>query len=112
MARLKRIFLYLLAIFFISSLTKTIFEYRKNVQFYYNFTEEYAKEKKRNTELRTQLVKTQDIAEFEKTARNKLNLHKKDEYVMVLPQPTPTVITPTPTVAPNYAQWIELFFYN
>ena|SRR3990167_10187627 len=112
MARLKRIFLFLLAFFFISSLTKTIFEYRRNVEFYNNFKEEYAKEKKRNTELNTHLVKTQDIAEFEKTARNKLNLHKEDEYVLVLPQPTPTVMIPAPTVVPHYAQWAQLFFYN
>jgi len=110
MARLKRIFLFLLAIFFISSLTKTIFEYRRNLQFYNNFKEEYVKEKRRNTELRTHLVKTQDITEFEKIARNKLNLHKQDEYILILPQPTPTIITPTPTIVPNYIQWVRVFF--
>jgi len=99
----------LLAIFFISSLLRGIIEYQKNQQFYQDYKNQYLKEKKRNTELKTQLVKTQDNYEFEKIVRDKLNLQKENEYVLVIPNPTPTVITPTPTPVPNYKQWIEEF---
>ncbi|MBP9690480.1 septum formation initiator family protein [Candidatus Woesebacteria bacterium] len=109
MQRFRRILLLLLAFFFITSLTKGLLEYAKNQQFYRDYRDEYEREKKRNIELKTQLVKTQDINEFEKIVRDKLNLQLPNEYVIIIPEPTPTVITPTPTPVANYAQWIEVF---
>jgi len=103
------LFLYGLVIFFILSLTKNIIEYQKNLSFYQDYKEEYIAEKKRNTELKTELVKAQDINEFEKIVRNKLNLHKEDETIMVIPNPTPTVLIPSPTVPPPYRQWLNVF---
>jgi len=109
MQRIKRLLLYLLILFFITSLTRSLLDYAKNQQFYQDYKNEYQKEKKRNTELKTQLVKTQDINEFEKIVRDKLNLHQPNEYVLVIPNPTPTILTPTPTQIPNYQQWIDTF---
>lgn len=109
MQRIKRLLLYLLIFFFITSLTRSLLEYGKNQQFYQDYKNEYQKEKKRNTELKTQLVKTEDINEFEKIVRDKLNLHKSNEYILVIPNPTPTVLTPTPSPVPNYRQWLEVF---
>lgn len=109
MQRIKRLLLYLLILFVITSLTRSLLDYTKNQQFYQDYRNEYQKEKKRNTELKTELVKTQDIHEFEKIVRDKLNLHKSNEYVLVIPNPTPTVLTPTPTPIPNYQQWIDTF---
>ena len=109
MQRIKRLLLYLLIVFFITSLTRSLIEYGKNQQFYQDYKNEFEKEKKRNTELKTQLVKSQDINEFEKIVRDKLNLTKQNEYILVIPNPTPTVLTPTPTPVPNYQQWIDTF---
>ncbi len=109
MSRIKRIILFLLAFFFLSALSKNIFEYRKNYSFYNQYKQEYEKEKKRNIELKTMLVKTEDPYEFEKSVRNKLNLHKEDEVILVIPEPTPTVFTPTPTPVPNYKMWLDVF---
>lgn len=106
----KRIILFLLALFFLSSLTRNLFEYRRNLQFYQDYKQDYEKEKKKNTALKTELVKNNDPSQVEKTIRNKLNLLKKDEVAVLLPSPTPipTIITPTPQ-AP-YEQWRQLFF--
>lgn len=112
MGKFRRILLFFVAIFFFSALTKNIFEYRRNYSFYQQYKEEYEGEKKRNTELRTQLVKTEDSYEFEKTVRNKLNLHKENEVILIIPNPTPTTFLPTPTAIPNYMQWIDIFLKN
>lgn len=55
-------------------------------------------------------VKTQDTYELEKTIRNKLNLTKPGETMVLIPQPTttPTILTPTPL--PVYKQWMNTFF--
>lgn len=112
MDKVKRIVLLFVAFFFLTALSKSIFEYRNNVAFHQQYKQEYEKEKKRNIELKTQLVKTQDSYEFEKTVRNKLNLHKEDEVIVVIPNPTPTVIIPTATPIPNYIKWLDTFLKN
>ena len=109
---IRRIVVLLIASFFIMSLSKSIVEYRKNLAFYQDYKNEYLKERKHNEELKTEYVKTQDSYEFEKTVRNKLNLHKKNEVILIVPQPSPTVIIPTPTSLPNYQQWLDVFFKN
>lgn len=112
MGKVKRIILIFVALFFFSALSKSIFEYRNNVAFHDQYKQEYEEEKKRNIELKTQLVKTQDSYEFEKTVRNKLNLHKVDEVIVVIPNPTPTVLIPTATPIPNYMKWLDVFIKN
>lgn len=112
MVKLRKYLLFFLAIFFLSALSKTIFEYRHNYAFYEEYRNDYEYEKKRNIELKTLLVKTKDSYEFEKNVRNKLNLHKENEVVLVIPEPTPTVLTPTLTPIPQYRQWIDVFFKN
>lgn len=109
MGRIKRIILFLLAFFFLTALSRNIFEYQKNYSFYNQYKQDYEKEKKRNIELKTMLVKTEDSFEFEKSVRNKLNLHKENETILVIPEPTPTIFTPTPTAVPNYQMWLDVF---
>lgn len=112
MLPLKRVIVLLIAAFFIMSLTKNILEYKKNLAFYEDYKNEYLNEKKHNEELKTEYVKTQDSYEFEKTVRNKLNLHKKNEVILIVPEPTPTTVISTPSPLPNYQQWIDVFFKN
>jgi len=108
MQRLRRIVLLLLVVFLISSLTKSIGEYHNNQQFYQKSRAEFEKEQNLNKELQTKLIKSKDIHQFEKIVRDKLDLHKRDEYVLIIPNPTPTVIIPTPTPLPAVYQWAEI----
>lgn len=110
MFTLKRIILGFLILFFLSSLTRNFFEYRRNVEFYQGYKKNYEDIKKRNTELKTELVKNNDPYQVEKTIRDKLNLAKQNEVAVLLqePTPTPTVISPTPI--PNHIQWYNTFF--
>ena len=112
MIPLRRIIVLLIAAFFIMSLTRNLLEYRKNLAFYNDYKNEYIKEKKHNEELKTEYVKTQDSYEFEKMVRNRLNLHKKNEIVLIVPEPSPTTVILSPTMPPNYQQWIDVFFKN
>ena len=84
--------------------------YRNKVAFYQNYLNDYEKEKRRNVELKTELLKKSDPNEIEKTIRNKLNLLKPDEVAIILKQPSPTPVIITPTPLPNYLQWWEVFF--
>ena len=110
MGLIKRIIIILLLLFFFSSLTKTLFDYRKKVAFYEGYRNQYEKEKKLNTKLKTEILKKSAPAEVEKTIRNKLNLLFSDEVAIILPYPTPTIVTPTPTPLPNWQQWWNVFF--
>ncbi len=106
---LRNIIFFLLILFFFSSLTKNLFDYRKKLVFYEDFRNDHEKEKKRNTELKTMVLKKSDPNEIEKTIRDKLNLLKPDEVAIILKQPTPTPNIITPTPLPNYLQWWQIF---
>lgn len=109
---IKKIFFVLIVVFLFSSLTKNLFDYLKNLQFYKNFKENYQKENKKNISLKTQILKKSDQSEIEKTIRNKLNLLKPGEIAIIIPPPT---ATPTPVVTPYipvYKQWWQVFFNN
>ncbi|MBI4225634.1 septum formation initiator family protein [Candidatus Roizmanbacteria bacterium] len=110
MKLVKKAVFALLLFFFFSSLTKNLLDYGKKVAFYEDFKKNYEKEKKRNIEFKTQLLKKSDPNEIEKTIRNKLNLLKPDEVAIILKQPSPTPAIITPTPLPNYLQWWEVFF--
>lgn len=106
----KKSILILLFIFFFYSLTKNFFEYQKNISFYESYKDSYEKEKKKNNTLKTQILKNADPRQVEKTIRNKLNLLKENEVAIILPEPTATPYIVTPTPAPVYKQWFDVFF--
>lgn len=112
MRRFKSILAGFLVLFFLYSLTKNFYEYRKNIAFYESYKAEYTKEKRTNSELKTQLLKNSDPHEVEKIIRNKLNLTRPDEVAVIIPLPTPTAYTPSPTPMPVYKQWADSFFKN
>jgi len=105
----KTVFL-LFMIFLFTSLTRSYFEYQKNIKFYKSYQESYEKEKKKNITLKTEVLKQGDKYEIEKTIRNKLNLLKENEVALIIPESSPT---PTPVVTPIipvYRQWWSVFF--
>jgi cell division protein FtsB len=110
MKLVKKIILVFFLLFLFSSLTRNIFNFQKKLQFYHDFKKEYEKEKKKNITLKTEILKKSDPNEVEKTIRNKLNLQRPDEVVIVVPQPTPTPVVITPTPLPNWNQWLNVFF--
>ena len=110
MRLLKNLFLIFLVIFLSSSLVRNIIDYQKKKDFFEKFKTQIEKEEKKQLTLKTEILKKTDAYELEKTFRNKLNLAKPDETVVILPLPTPTTKPITPTPLPNWQQWWQVFF--
>lgn len=84
-------------------------DYQKKYAFYNTYKQANENEKKKNITLKTEIRKQDSQIELEKTIRNKLNLSRPDEVVLMIPTPTPSPIIITPTPEPNIIQWINLF---
>ena len=89
---------------------KNIINYREKYSFYLGYKQDFEKEKKKNIEYKTEYLKKTDPNELEKTIRNRLNLSKPDELVIIMSRPTPTPFILTPTPPPNWQQWVNLYF--
>src|SRR4051812_20068056 len=112
MPLIKKVIFGLLLIFFFSSMTKNLMGYYRSLNFYDTYKKEYESEQKKNNELKMLATKTRDPFELKKTIRNKLNLTKPGEVMVVVPQPTVQPIEPTPTALPVYKQWAATLFKN
>lgn len=110
MEKAKQVFVAVVLVFLVTTLTKSIFDFLKNRQFFQAYKQEYEEVVQEHKTLQTALVKAQDMSEFEKNIRNTLNYHKKDERIVLVPEPTPTLIEITPTIPPVFLQWAEVFF--
>ena len=111
MKALKTIGIILLLLFLSSSLIKNIVDYRSKQGFYEDYKKHYEEEKHRNAELKTALLKKNDLNEIEKIIRNKLNLLRPGETSVILPSPTPVPVIITPTPPPNWKQWTNLYLH-
>jgi len=112
MGLLRRIFFLILLIFLATSFIRNIIDIKRNYPVYINSKIDFDKTKQKNAQLKTQIVKQKSLNEIEKTIRNKLNLSREGELVIIIPRPSPT---PTPIIIPTipfYKQWIEVFFSN
>ncbi|MFS8158818.1 MAG: FtsB family cell division protein [Candidatus Roizmanbacteria bacterium] len=106
---IKNILFFFIAISLIFSLTKNIFDYQNKKLFYNQFVTEQKKAESENAKLKHNLSESKNPYEVEKILRNKLNLGKSNEYVVLLPSPE---LSPTPTPEPiklPYIQWMEVF---
>ena len=84
----KRILYIAIVLFLFFSLTKNLFDYGSTVQFYEGYKKEFEQQKKKNLTLKTNILKSKDPNELEKTIRNKLNLTKEGEVAIIVPEPT------------------------
>jgi len=110
MKLIKKILLILLLLFLFSSLLRNIIDYKNKYQFYLGYKNDYEREKKKNIELKTEVVKKKSLTELEKTIRDKLNLLRPNEVAVILPTPTKTP-QPTPTpILSNWEKWWQVFF--
>ena len=106
---IKKILFLLFFLFLFSSLTKSLFDYQKKVDFFEIYKKENEKEKKRNITLKTEIIKNSDQYQLEKTIRNNLNYLKPEETAIIVPKATPTPFQITPKPLPVWRQWANLF---
>jgi cell division protein FtsB len=109
MKLINKFFLGILLLILFSSFIKNFINYQEGKKFYDQYKKNYEEEKKKNTKLKTQMIKQTNIYEVEKKIRNELNLLQPDEVAVILP-PIKTTPTPTPTPnLPNWKKWINLY---
>lgn len=64
---------------------------------------------KKNRQLKEKLAEVQSESYVEKQAREKLNLAREGEVVVILPKITPEPEVEEPREIPNWQKWIEIF---
>lgn len=67
-------------------------------------------EGERNSKLKRELAKIESPAYIEKEAREKLNLGREGEYVVILPPITPTVNRESQKEITNLEAWVKVFW--
>jgi cell division protein FtsB len=112
MNTLRRIFLFILFLFLATSFIRNIIDVKRNYPLFLNSKREFDEARQKNAQLKTAIVKQKSLNEVEKTIRNKLNMSKEGELVIIIPHPSPS---PTPIIIPTlpiYKQWMMVFFSN
>jgi cell division protein FtsB len=110
MKTLRKFILIVIFILIFLSLVKNILDYRSKMIFFQKFQSEEQKQEKENISLKTKILKSQDSFKIEQTIRDKLNLSKSNEVVVIIPSPTPAPVIVIPTQAPIWRQWVNVFF--
>lgn len=106
----KKLVLFFLFFFIVFSLTRNIFDYKNKIAFFQQLKSEFINEKEKNKKLKAELAKTNDYYYLEKNIREKLNLVKPNEIVVILPKIQPQKVKNKKTIRkPIFAQWLELF---
>jgi hypothetical protein len=96
--------------FLVISFVRNVFDYQRNLSFYDQTKENFTKALLKNKNLKVQKRADSSPFEIEKSLRNKQNMLRKDEIIVIVPSPSPI---PTPIIRPTeapYKQWINLFF--
>ena len=110
MLTMKKLLIIVLLALPIMALSKSIWDSIQKNSFYDTSLQQYNEQVKINKKLKSDLAKSKDYYEVEKTIRNKLGKTKPNETELIIPRPTlPT--TPAPTIVlPAYEQWRRVFF--
>lgn len=106
---IKNILFFFIAISLIFSLSKNILDFKSKQDFSSEIQSELKKAEIENAQLKSSRTKAKDPYEVEKILRNKLNLTRPGEYILILPTPE---LSPSPTPTPiqqPYKQWLEVF---
>lgn len=109
--RLIRIVIFAIAIFFVVSLSRSIFSLWQKESIVVEEEKKLGDLKEKHQQLKESFSTTQSQEFIEEKARSSLGLAKEGEYVVVLPPITP-VITPSPTPQlDSWQKWWRLFVY-
>ncbi len=105
-----KVFFILFSLFLLISLVKGLLLYKEELSNLRETRKIVEKTLKQNISLRSKMKYLQDKKHLERVIREKLNLLKKGEHVLIIPTPSPT-ITPTPTTSmPVFKKVLNFFF--
>lgn len=106
---IKNVIFTIISAMLLYSLSKSLFTYKDKLSFYDQYSVEQQKLADENKQLKSNIKKAQDSYFVEQQLREKLNLLKKDEVAIILPQQTPTPTPPPFVDKPTWQQWKDLF---
>lgn len=107
--RLVRLIISVIGLLMIFSLSGSIMTFWQRGNIVVEEEKRLLKLQKKNEELKKQLAETQTPEFVEKQAREKLNMSKDGEIVVILPKITP-FFSPTPTPEVEiWQQWLKTF---
>jgi len=107
---MRKTIFFIVLLFLIISLIRNATDYQRNISFYDQTKSNYNKALLENKELKVHKQASSSPFEVEKNLRNKQNLIRNNEIVIIVSSPS---LAPTPFVKPTeppYKQWIRLFF--
>lgn len=104
-------FFLLLTIVFVSNIIRTVANLSREDKIIQDSNDKLQTVTDENQNLKRQLAQVGSREFIEREARNKLNLGKEGEIVLILPSISP-LVNPTPIpldVSPNWQKWVEIF---
>jgi hypothetical protein len=107
---MRKVVFFIVLFFLIISLVRNVFDYQRNLSFYSQTKENFEKAFTQNKQLKVHKQTSTSPFEVEKSLRNKQNMLRKDEIIVIVPSPSPL---PTPIILPTVPpqrQWMRLFF--
>ena len=107
---MRKTVFFIVLFFLVISLIRNLADYQRNISFYDQTKDNFNKALAENKELKVQKQTESSPFEVEKNLRNKQNLLRENEIIVIIPSPSPI---PTPFVKPTEApvrQWMRLFF--
>lgn len=107
---MRKILFIIVLLFLIVSLIRNVGDYNKNLTFYDDTKVNYLAAQEKNKALIIRKRSNSSDFEIEKNLRDKQSLVRENEYMIIIPSPSPT---PPPYIGPTEApfrQWVRLFF--
>ncbi len=107
---MRKIVFFIVLFFLVISLIRNVADYQRNISFYDQTKDNFNKSLLENKQLKVNKQAGSSPFEVEKSLRNKQNLLRENEIIVIVPSPSPL---PTPIVRPSeypYRQWMRLFF--
>lgn len=109
--RIINLFLLILLVALLFNVSRTLVDLNRQNNIIKETEDRLQKSKVENEKLKRDLAMVESSEYIEKEARNKLNLGKEGEIVLLLPSISP-IISPTPAPIDDFAnwqRWIKLF---
>ncbi len=107
---MRKVVFIIVLLFLVISLIRNTADYQRNLSFYDQTKDNFEKSLLENKEMKVQKQAGSSPFEVEKSLRNKQNLLRQNEIIIIIPSPSPF---PTPFVRPTeypLRQWMRLFF--
>ncbi|MBI4067667.1 septum formation initiator family protein [Candidatus Gottesmanbacteria bacterium] len=108
--KLANLFLAIIGVFLMVNLVRSISSISEKGKIIEDTQKRLIEAKEKNSQLKRKLAKIESPAFIEKEAREKLNLGREGEYMVILPPVTPSPPPQEPERLTNLEAWMKVFW--